>query len=261
MKQKTANLNHGQLSYIDEGSGETMVLLHGFCGSHLYWEDMISELATSYRVIAPDLRGHGQSSVSDSACAVEDLSEDIKDLLDHLGIDKVTMFGHSLGGYVTLAFADHQGNRLNRFALIHSTAFPDDESGRKGRDRSIAQIKEEGIRPVIDTLIPKLFKENTPLTDKVARAQEIGYKTPPEGAINALVTMKNRPNRNDVLQKAKIPVLLLAGENDRVIPAEKVFSVSGSHVTQEVLTNSGHMGMYEAPEKMIEIMKSFMKKQ
>ncbi|MED2971980.1 alpha/beta hydrolase [Fictibacillus sp. B-59209] len=260
MKLKTANLRSVKMSYIDEGKGDPMVLLHGFCGSHQYWEEVIPELARDYRVIAPDLRGHGKSSISESACAVEDLSEDIKDLLQHLGLEKVTMFGHSLGGYITLAFADHQSNRLNGFSLIHSTAFPDDEAGRKGRDEKIAQIKEDGMVGVIDQLVPKLFAAGTQQKSRISRAKDIGYDTPAEGAICALVAMKNRPNRNDVIQSAKMPVLLVAGDSDQVIPSEKTFSVSGEMITQILLKETGHMGMYESPHELIKEIKSFMKK-
>ncbi|RXY99681.1 alpha/beta fold hydrolase [Fictibacillus sp. S7] len=260
MKLKTANLDKRKLAYIDEGKGEAIVLLHGFCGSHEYWEEVVPKLAKEYRVIAPDLRGHGKSSVSDSACAVEDFSEDIKDLLGHLGLDKVTMLGHSLGGYITLAFADHQSNRLKGYGLIHSTAFPDDEAGRLKRDRTIEQIQENGINSVIDPLIPNLFAPDTTLTDKIEKAKQIGYDTPPEGAITASIAMKNRPNRNDVLQNSNIPVLLVAGESDQVIPPEKTFSVSKENITQVTLPRTGHMGMYEATDALIEEITEFMKK-
>ncbi|MGG1573387.1 alpha/beta fold hydrolase [Fictibacillus sp. NRS-1165] len=260
MKLKTADLGTVRMSYMDEGKGEPIVLLHGFCGSHEYWEEVIPELAKDYRVIAPDLRGHGKSSVRESACAVEDLSEDIKDLLQHLGLEKVTMFGHSLGGYITLAFADHQSNRLKAFGLIHSTAFPDDEAGRNGRDQTIEKIKDGRLKEVIDQLVPKLFAPASAQKEKIERAREIGYGTLDEGAICALVAMKNRPNRNDVLQSSKMPVLLIAGERDQVIPAEKTFSVSGEWITQSVLTDSGHMGMYESPCELIRAIQTFMKK-
>ncbi|MDM5337609.1 alpha/beta hydrolase [Fictibacillus enclensis] len=260
MKLKTANLDKRKLAYIDEGKGEAIVLLHGFCGSHEYWEEVVPKLAKEYRVIAPDLRGHGKSSVSDSACAVEDFSEDIKDLLGHLGLDKVTMLGHSLGGYITLAFADHQSNRLKGYGLIHSTAFPDDEAGRLKRDRTIEQIQEKGIESVIDQLVPNLFAPDTPLSDKIEKAKRIGYETPPEGAIAASVAMKNRPNRNDVLQNSNIPVLLVAGESDQVVPPEKTFSVSKENIIQSTLQGAGHMGMYEATDNLIEEIMAFMKK-
>lgn len=260
MKTKTANLDNRKLAYIDEGKGEVIVLLHGFCGSHEYWEEVIPELAKEYRVIAPDLRGHGKSSISDSACAVEDFSEDIKELLGQLGLDKVTMLGHSLGGYITLAFADHQSNRLKGYGLIHSTAFPDDEAGRLKRDRTIEQIKEKGIKSVIDQLIPNLFAPDTLLTEKIEKAIRIGYETPPEGAIAASVAMKNRPNRNGVLQNSNIPVLLVAGESDQVIHPEKTFSVSKVNITQTTLKGAGHMGMYEATDTLIEEILEFMKK-
>ncbi|MDN4527566.1 alpha/beta fold hydrolase [Fictibacillus fluitans] len=260
MKVKTANLDTRKLAYVDEGKGETIVLIHGFCGSHEYWEDVIPELAKEYRVIAPDLNGHGKSSLSDSVCAVEDLSEDIKDLIGHLGLDQVTMLGHSLGGYITLAFADHQSNRLKGYGLIHSTAFPDDEAARKKRDSTIEEIKEKGIKSVIDQMVPNLFAPDTSLTEKIQKAKRIGYETASEGAIAAAIAMKNRPNRNDVLQNSKIPVLLVAGESDQVVPPEKTFSVAKENIIQATLKGAGHMGMYEARDALVEEINAFMKK-
>jgi pimeloyl-ACP methyl ester carboxylesterase len=260
MKIKTANLENRKIAYFDEGKGENIVLIHGFCGSHEYWEEVIPELAKEYRVIAPDLSGHGKSSVGDPVCAVEDLSEDIKDLIGHLGLDQVTMLGHSLGGYITLAFADHQSNRLKGYGLIHSTAFPDDEAGRKKRDSTIEEVREKGIKSVIDQMVPNLFAPDTLLTEKMEKAKRIGYETAPDGAIAAAIAMKNRPNRNDVLQNSNIPVLLVAGESDQVIPPAKTFSVSKANISQATLQRAGHMGMYEAKDALIEEITAFMTK-
>ncbi|WP_051317056.1 alpha/beta fold hydrolase [Ectobacillus panaciterrae] len=127
MNTKTLALPNATISYADEGNGEPIVLLHGFCGSHAYWEKVIPELAKNCRVIAPDLRGHGKSSVTESDYSIQDMAEDIKHLLDKLETDKATIFSHSLGGYIVLAFAERYSERLKGFSLVHSTAYPDSE--------------------------------------------------------------------------------------------------------------------------------------
>jgi 3-oxoadipate enol-lactonase len=245
---KTKN---SKLSYIDTGKGnKTLLFIHGFCGSHEYWSDIIAELKDEYRVVAVDLRGHGSSEEIGKSFSIEDMAADIASFLEELKIGQVYMFGHSLGGYVTLAFAERFPGKLSGFSLIHSTAFPDDEAGKEGRLKSVEKIEMDGITAFIDGLVPKLFAHSD--DPNIEHTKEIGYKTSESGAIGSLHAMRNRTDRNHVLKDTKLPVLLVAGEQDKVIPAEKTFSVKGSHINEVILEGSGHMGMLEAPNRLIE---------
>lgn len=245
---KTKN---SKLSYIDTGKGnKTLLFIHGFCGSHEYWSDIIAELKDEYRVVAVDLRGHGASEEIGKTFSIEDMAADIASFLEDLKIGQVYMFGHSLGGYVTLAFAERFPGKLSGFSLIHSTAFPDDEAGKEGRLKSVEKIEMDGIPAFIDGLVPKLFAHSD--DPNIEHTKEIGYKTSESGAIGSLHAMRNRTDRNHVLKDTKLPVLLVAGEQDKVIPAEKTFSVKGSHINEVILEGSGHMGMLEAPNRLIE---------
>ncbi|MDM5222231.1 alpha/beta hydrolase [Peribacillus sp. NJ11] len=245
---KTKN---SKLSYIDTGKGnKTLLFIHGFCGSHEYWSDIIAELKDEYRVVAVDLRGHGASEEIGKSFSIEDMAADIASFLEDLKIGQVYMFGHSLGGYVTLAFAERFPGKLSGFSLIHSTAFPDDEAGKEGRLKSVEKIEMDGIPAFIDGLVPKLFAHSD--DPNIEHTKEIGYKTSESGAIGSLHAMRNRTDRNHVLKDTKLPVLLVAGEQDKVIPAEKTFSVKGSHINEVILEGSGHMGMLEAPNRLIE---------
>ncbi|MDX8359691.1 alpha/beta hydrolase [Cytobacillus sp. IB215316] len=248
------------LSYEDVGQGEAIVLLHGFCGSHAYWERIMPELAKQYRVIAPDLRGHGGSTYQTDEYAIEDMAEDIKLLLEALNINKVSMFGHSLGGYITLAFVEHYSSMLNSFSLIHSTAFADSDEAIAGREANIKKVEKDGVDPLINGLVPKLFSENNvmKMKEEVAYIKEIGYKTSKEGTIGALNAMKNRPNRNEILEHTSLPVLLVAGEQDRIISTANVFSTSKDNVTQSLIKNVGHMSMFEDSEQLLSDIKSFL---
>src|SRR5690606_35851185 len=109
------------------------------------------------RVIAPDLRGHGESAAPEGVYSMESLADDVRKLLDHLGLQRVVLLGHSLGGYVTLAFAERYPERLAGFGLLHSTAFPDTEESRENRLRMAEIARRRGSAPVIDNLVPKLF--------------------------------------------------------------------------------------------------------
>ena len=218
-----------ELSYIDQGSGkDTLLFIHGFCGSHEYWQKLIPGLEKKYRLLAVDLRGHGASESKITSFSIEDMAGDIARFLEEQDIERVYLFGHSLGGYITLAFAEKFQEKLKGFSLIHSTAFPDDEGGKEGRMKAIEKIEAAGIPPFIDGLIPKLFaNSNDPQVEQV---KKIGYRTRETAAIGSLHAMRNRKDRNYVLRDTKLPVLLVAGEKDKVIAPEKTFSIKGKHI-------------------------------
>lgn len=262
MKMKKVEINGINLAYEDRGSGDAVVLLHGFCGSSQYWKHVSPVLSENYRVIVPDLRGHGESDATESTYTMEMMADDIKLLLDKLSITKAILFGHSLGGYITLSFAEKYPQLLSGFSLIHSTARPDDTKGKENRITAIEEVKENGIQSFIEALIPKLFApahvESMPAV--IEEVMQIGLQTKPAGVIHTLEGMKDRLDRNHVLRTSSVPVLLVAGEEDQLIPAEKTFSVEAIHITPVKLKSVGHMSMVEAPEDIIKVMKSFSEK-
>lgn len=256
------NVGEVTLSYTDEGAGHCIVLLHGFCGSHEYWNKIIPDLSKKHRVLAVDLRGHGQSSTAKDEYQIEHMADDIAKLMRNLEVEKATIIGHSLGGYVTLAFAERFPEMLHSFALIHSTALPDDESGKANRIKGMERIEKEGIEPFVQDLIPKLLApQNIEKCDgEIQFAKQIGNKTSKYGAIGALQAMKNRGDRQKVLQNQELPILLIAGKNDGVIPPEKTFLHNGDHIIERTLERSGHMGMLEESEQLTAIIFEFLEK-
>lgn len=250
------------ICYSDQGKGEVIVLLHGFCGSAEYWEQVIPGLSSNYRVIAPDLRGHGASEAPLGPYSIEQMADDVLGLLDLLEISECTLLGHSLGGYITLSFAQRYASRLKGFGLIHSTAYPDSEEARENRLKSVSRIQNEGITPFVDGFVPGLFAEATASESPqlLERAKEIGYRTPPQGAAGAALAMRERPDRRDVLSATTLPVLLIAGEQDKLIPAERTFTSDNPNVTQHVISGVGHMSLFEAPEQLAEVIKEFVQK-
>ncbi|PET76681.1 alpha/beta hydrolase [Bacillus sp. AFS001701] len=253
-------LQNLSIAFKDQGKGKPIVLIHGFMGSHAYWEKVIPKLAEDFRVIAIDLPGHGDSTSIKEEHSIEDYADMLKDLLDQLNINQVTLFGHSLGGYITLAFAERYSNYLNGFSLIHSTAYPDSEEAKKGRMANAEKVKNEGVKNVVDGLIPKLFspKNIQKNSSEIDIAKQIGYKTSVDGTVKALISMKNRPDRNHVLNDTNLPVLLLAGKDDQIIPPEKTFSVQKENIKTSTLNNAGHMSMYESPEELVNEMKGYL---
>lgn len=260
MKANTVKVKDVTLSYLDEGKGQPLVLLHGLCFASSIWEKIIPELAKEYRVIAPDLRGHGQSAVPAPPYSTEQMADDIIGLLDALEIEKAAIFGHSLGGYITLAIAEKYPQRLTALSLVHSLSEPDPEEKKQVRQNNIGIIQEKGMPTFIEGLIPVLFApENLDkLPEEVNFARELGLHTAAGGAIGSLYAIKNRPDRTPVLKNLKLPILLIAGENDLIVPMEKTFSVEGDHVTSVVIKNAGHTSMLEAPEELLKAIKNFL---
>ncbi|WP_442594449.1 alpha/beta fold hydrolase [Neobacillus sp. D3-1R] len=259
----TIKIGPNEMSYTEIGKGETIVLLHGFCGSMSYWDKVVTKLSQEYRVILVDLRGHGHSSSNVSPFTIDDMAKDIKELLESLHLGQVYLFGHSLGGYITLSLMEHFPEKLKGFGLIHSTAFPDTDEGKAGRLAGFENIEKNGIHPFIDGLVPKLFADENldKLKEEVEKTKIIGYRTSPEAAKQTLLAMKNRPGRNAVIRNSTIPILLVAGEHDKIIPVQKVFSVEGSHIHTKVIPHAGHMSMYEQPEELYKVLWEFLERQ
>ncbi|MFH5186034.1 alpha/beta fold hydrolase [Paenibacillus sp. TAB 01] len=248
MPNQKAALEGVELAYKEQGKGQAVVLLHGFCGSSAYWDKLLPLLPDDIRVIAPDLRGHGESTAPEGPYPMEAFAADIVQLFGKLDMGKPILLGHSLGGYITLALAEKQPELLKAFGLIHSTGTPDSEEAKEGRLKGIQTIQEQGLPAFIDGLIPKLFApahlESMP--EAVQEAKRIGLATSPDGAKASLEGMRTRPDRNDVLRQTKLPVLLVAGEHDKIVPPERAFAASGEAAVQRKLDGVGHMSMMES---------------
>ncbi|UQZ33523.1 alpha/beta hydrolase [Paenibacillus sp. PK3_47] len=244
------------ICYSDQGEGEVILLLHGFCGSSAYWEKVIPYLGAGYRVIAPDLRGHGASDAPAGPYSIDQMADDVIFLLDALEVKKCYLFGHSMGGYIALSLAERYSSRLQGFGLIHSTGYPDSEEAREKRLKSVSTIQNDGITDFVDGLVPGLFAPGAE-QQLLERAREIGYSTPPRGAAGAALAMRERPDRREIIPAVGLPVLLVAGAEDGIVPAERTFTSESANVTKAVISGAGHMSMYEAPQRLSEIIKDF----
>jgi 3-oxoadipate enol-lactonase len=257
---KKIKVGPNDIAFKEMGKGEAIVFLHGFCGSLTYWDKVAPVLSSDYHVILIDLRGHGNSSASENPFTIDDMAKDIKEVLESLQIGQFYLFGHSLGGYITLSLVEHYPEKLKGYGLIHSTAFPDLEEAREGRVNSAKSIEKDGIQPFIDGLIPKLFSDDSLLNlkEEVESTRKVGYSTNSKAAKQTLLAMKARPDRNIVLENKNIPVLLVAGDQDKIIPVDKAFSVEGNHVLTKIIAESGHMSMLEKPNSLLEAIREFL---
>lgn len=255
-----------KLAYYDSDAVSdkpVVVLLHGYCGSSAYFSRLAPLLESSYRLLIPDLIGHGASTADTKP--VYNLQEQAAWLagwLQATGVQQAHVFGHSLGGYITLALAEHKPALLQSFGLLHSTALADSEQSQKNRELAVQTIEEQGVRAFVEGLIPKLIAADHPQRDELLRyGIEIGYQTAAEAAIGFARGMKERPARLSVIEQATLPVLLVAGAKDGVISNEATFSGRQASTHCQIIEEAGHMGMLEEPEQMAAILQQFIGKQ
>lgn len=256
------------ISYREEGEGKTLVLLHGFCESSEIWDEFIQVLAKRFHVVAPDLLGHGKSEVSfhragfgDPVHTMEMMAESVNEVLKDCRVEKCTMIGHSMGGYTALAFAEIFPDKLAGLCLFHSSAMADTEEKRLDRDRAIEAVKKDRIA-FLEGLIPKMFSPSNveKMKKDVEKVLSIAKNIPGNGLIAALAGMRNRKDRQDILERADYPVMFIIGKDDLLIPFDRILPQIVMPVHSEVLMLSGvgHMGFYEAREKTLFAVERFM---
>lgn len=251
-----------KVRYADVGRGRVVVLLHGFLENLEIWfgNNFAQELAENYRVIAIDLPGHGKSECVGYVHRMEKMAAVVKAVMDELGLRRYTMVGHSMGGYVTLAFAEKYPENLCGFCLFHSTGTADSDAKKMDRERAIRLVKKAPTK-YTSALIANLFAVANVRYFKaeIAWMKRMAAKTKPQGIIACLEGMKVRKNRESVIRYSSVPVLFIAGTRDNVIPlevSEKQKSLAGDQ-RYIALEKCGHMGFLEAREESLKKLKAF----
>lgn len=248
------NVNGIQLAYERRGQGTPLVLVHGFPLDHHLWDEVVPLLQDTFDIILPDLRGFGGSSTVDSPYGMDDYASDIAGLLDRLEIQKVAIAGHSMGGYAALAFARLYPQRLNGLALLSSQALADPPERKEGRYKSAADVAANGIGGVVEAMAPKF----TPEERLQAYARESMQRQQPAAYIGALRAMAERMDSTPRLSTLTIPVVIVHGDADALIPIDRAREVKAAvpqaHLVE--IPGAGHMPMMEAKEKTAEALKA-----
>lgn len=240
------------LSYSETGHGLPVVLLHGFSLNNTIWRHQQKHLGDRFRVIAPDLRGHGKSPAPTTGYEMESLAGDVLALLDRLEIDRAAIMGHSMGGYVTLAAWRLARERFLALGMIASQAGADTEEARNNRFKLVDKVAAEGSAPVAAFMGPRLLAPGRAAGDPLAaQCRQIMLASPPAGIVGSLRALAARPNSEDLLPTIGVPALIVAGAVDQIIPRAKAETMAAAipHATLEVLENTGHMPMLERPEE------------
>lgn len=250
--QKTISIDQAIIHYTVTGNGKPVVLIHGFGENSDVWKNQVAFLKDSYQLIIPELPGSGQSSLVDDM-SMEGMAAVIKQILDKEHTSNCTMIGHSMGGYITLAFAEKDPELLNGFGLFHSTAYADSEEKKATRKKGIAFIKEHGAFEFLKTTTPNLFSALTKEERPELIDQQIAGLSNflPPSLVSYYQAMMQRPDRTNILKTSAVPVLFIMGEDDNAVPIKDVLEqchLPGKSYIH-VLNSSGHMGMLEETDK------------
>ncbi len=251
------------INYTDQGSGEVIVLLHGYLETLEIWGDFARKLAQFFRVIAIDIPGHGESVKISEIHTMDLMAEAVDKVISSLHTDHVFLAGHSMGGYVAMSYLANYPDKLSGICLFHSHPFPDTEEKKANRDREIEVIRQGRQEVLFNTNVPKGFATDNleSFSEKVEWAKQIARHCKPDGIIALLEGLKIRPDRQDLLKDTHLPILFVLGRKDNYIDFDNMFSVAQRSQNKKILglENAGHMGFIEEPGPCIEMLKSFVK--
>lgn len=249
----TVNVNGINLAYTRRGKGTPLVLIHGFPLDSSSWNEIAPLLEDKFDLILPDLRGFGQSATVESQYTVSDMADDIAGLLDYLEIEKAAIAGHSMGGYVALAFAKKYLNRVSGLGLISSQAPADPPDRKEGRYKTASDVAEKGVSVVVEAMTPKLSVDER--VQKFVRG--VIEKQSKPAVIGALKAMAEREDSTSLLSSFNFPVVVIHGDADALIPVDRAREIKTSLSSAELveLKGSGHMPMMESAKETAEGLK------
>jgi 3-oxoadipate enol-lactonase len=245
-----AFVNGTELAYQRSGSGTPLVLLHGYPLDHTIWEPVLPFLQGVADLVMPDLRGFGESPSPQVGYSLADMAADVAALLDHLKIEQAAIAGHSMGGYIALAFARAFPGRIRGLGLIASQVIADSPEGRNGRFEAADRVRKQGVSAVADSMPARLTSD--PALQLLLR--EIILRQSPQGIIAALEAMAARPDSTPALDGFNFSVVIIHGLQDVLIPVERARQVQAlvRHGRLVELEEIGHMPMMEAPQATAE---------
>ncbi|MGD9854528.1 MAG: alpha/beta fold hydrolase, partial [Planctomycetaceae bacterium] len=245
-------LGNDELHVVDRGSGLPLLLVHGFPLDHTMWCGQIDHFAATHRVIAPDLRGFGQSTVNDEPITMATYADDLAALLDSLGITEPVCFcGLSMGGYIAWAFVEQHRARLGSLILCDTRAAADNEAARETREQTAVRVLAEGPGFLADGMVEKLFTKSTreERPEIIKQTQDVIRNTSPISIAAASRAMAARPDVTDCLPAIDVPTLVLVGQHDAISPPADMRTIAAAlpQATYIEIKDAGHMAPLERP--------------
>lgn len=261
---KNAVINKKRIVYTDTGKGFPIVLLHGYLETKEVWSNFAEKLSETFRVLCIDLPGHGSSENLAEIHDMETMAKHISLLLEKLAIKQCVMLGHSMGGYVALAFANNYTHKLSGLVLFHSSVYADNDEKKENRLREIKLI-EQGKKDILFAAnLPKMFANDKVKTHshEIANIQELAKTHNEQGICSILRGMMARKDQQEFIKHINKPMLFIFGEKDNYIPVDagkKMLNLN-SEIQGVWLKNSGHMGFIEEEDLALMSISNFVLK-
>ena len=250
-----------KISFTDDGKGTAVVLLHGFLENKTMWDKYVSALSKNHRVITIDLLGHGETECLGYVHTMEDQADMIFAVLISLRIRKIVLVGHSMGGYVALAFAELYPDNVKGLFLLNSTSRADSDERKINRDRAIKAVKQNYTN-FVRISITNLFSEDNRevFAKEIEKVKLQALKTPLQGIVASLEGMKIRKDREVLLHFAPYLIQLVLGEKDGVlIYDDTIDQIEGTKVELTTFPD-GHMSHIENEKELKIVLLEFLKK-
>ncbi|WP_026967376.1 alpha/beta fold hydrolase [Algoriphagus terrigena] len=247
------------IEFFEKGTGQPVVLIHGFCETARMWTDFADKLSDNFRVICPNLPEIAGSPIAGDHITLEEVAVLLEEWLEENRIENPIVIGHSLGGYVTLALLELLGSKLKAVGLFHSTAFADDQAKKDMRDRTILFLKKNGVDKFVTSFVPPLFPEDRreELSKEIDQAIEDAKSSTLDGLIAFAGAMRDRKDRLDVLKDYPGSKLLIAGTEDGAVKIEASRAQKEAFTHYFELEGVGHMGMMERKEETLNLVREF----
>jgi len=251
-------LNSGTVSYVDAGNGPAVLLIHAFPLNNTMWASQVAALSGKFRVLAPNIRGFGQSQPS-SAWTMEEMADSLNEFLDKLGVKDSAVVGVSMGGYIALTFWSKFPKRVRQLVLSNSRARADNEPEKNARNDMIAAIEQSGAAILPDRMLPRLLQPNPP-AGVVRNVRKMIESTSPAAAVYAVMAMRDRMDFSSMLHRVECPTMVITGENDVIIRMEDSRAVADAISGARLVTipNSGHLSNLENSEAFNAALLSFL---
>ncbi|MGE5943953.1 MAG: alpha/beta fold hydrolase [Flavobacteriales bacterium] len=247
--------------YTDSGKGNPIVLLHGFLENSTMWNHFVPKLSEKNRVICIDLLGHGKTGCLGYIHTMELMAETVEAVLNHLEIKKSIFIGHSMGGYVTLAFAEKNPDAVSGLCLMNSTALADNKEKQENRDRAVVAVKQNH-RTFVRMAIANLFrpKNRTIFSDRINGIINEALQTPLQGIVAALEGMKIRKNREFLLRTSELKKMMIIGKKDPALDYLSLIKQVKNTDVKMVEFPDGHMSHIENESDLLHELMHFIEK-
>jgi pimeloyl-ACP methyl ester carboxylesterase len=255
--------NNLSIHYRIEGSGLSVILLHGFLETLQIWADFSNELSKHFKIITIDLPGHGNSDLFKEPFHMEKYAESVYHVVLEENIDKAFLIGHSMGGYVALACAGIFNDKLNGLCLFHSSPFSDSAEKKTARFKTMDSIDKGNLKEIIAQHFINVYAEDnvSMFKKEIDLACELAGKLTENAVKASIKTMADRNDSSEIVSGLKIPFLLIAGKKDKLIPVNIINQIKLPLISKIcILENSGHMGMIEEKDKALKVIKEFIEK-